>query len=75
MIYADNSSIMGDMKTTTTREGKTMDIFEATARVVMKRHGITTRKALVSAMRELGYARFAADRTADKIFGKVEQNA
>ena len=52
-----------------------MDIFEATARVVMKRHGITTRKALVSAMRELGYARFAADRTADKIFEKVEQNA
>jgi hypothetical protein len=63
---------MGDMKTTTTREGKTMDIFEATARVVMKRHAITTRKALVSAMRELGYARFAADRTADKIFRKVE---
>jgi len=66
---------MGNMKTTTTREGNTMDIFEATARVVMKRHGITTRKALVSAMRELGYARFAADRTADKIFEKVEQNA
>ena len=49
-----------------------MDIFEATARVVMRQHGITTRKALVSAMRELGYARFAADRTADKIFRKVE---
>ncbi len=60
---------MGDMETTT-REGKTMDIFEATARVVMKRHAITTRKALVSAMRELGYARFAANRTADKIYGK-----
>ena len=67
---ADNSSIMGDMETTT-REGKTMDIFEATARVVMKRYAITTRKALVSAMRELGYARFAADRTADKIFEKA----
>jgi hypothetical protein len=61
---------MGDM-TTTTREGKTMDIFEATARHIMKQHSITTRKALVSAMREFGYARFAADRTADKIFGKV----
>ena len=48
-----------------------MDIFEATARHIMKQHSITTRKALVSAMREFGYARFAADRTADKIFGKV----
>ena len=52
-----------------------MDIFEETARYIMKQYNITTRKALVSAMRELGYARFAADRTADKIFGKVEQNA
>jgi len=47
----------------------TVDIFEATARHIMKQYDITTRKALVSAMRELGYARFAADRTADKIFG------
>jgi len=61
---------MGDM--TTTREGKTMDIFEETARYIMKQYNITTRKALVSAMRELGYARFAADRTADKIFVKPE---
>ncbi len=60
------------MKTTTTQESKTMDIFEATARNLMSQHDITTRKALVSAMRELGYARFAADRTADKIFGKPE---
>ena len=64
---------MGDMKTTTTQESKTMDIFEATARNIMKRHSITTREALVSAMREFGYARFAADRTADKIFPKDEQ--
>jgi len=62
-------------KQTTTQESKTMDIFEATARVVMKRHDITTRKALVSAMRELGYARFAAIRTADKIFGETEKVA
>jgi len=72
LTYADNISIMGDMKTTTTQESKTMDIFEATARYIMKQHSITTRKALVSAMRELGYARHAADRTADKIFGKPE---
>ena len=63
---------MGNMKTTTTQESKTMDIFEATARHIMKQHSITTRKALVSAMREFGYARHAADRTADKIFGKPE---
>jgi uncharacterized tellurite resistance protein B-like protein len=50
-------------------KGNTVDIFEATARHIMKQYDITTRKALVSAMRELGYARFAADRTADKIFG------
>ena len=50
-----------------------MDFFEATARIIMKRHSITTRKALVSAMREFGYARFAAERTADKIFPKDEQ--
>ena len=60
---------MGDMKTTTTQESKTMDIFEATARHIMSQHDITTRKALVSAMQQVGYARFAADRTADKIFG------
>jgi Holliday junction resolvasome RuvABC DNA-binding subunit len=63
------------MKTTTTQESKTMDIFEATARNLMSQHDITTRKALVSAMRELGYARFAADRTADKIFGETEKVA
>jgi len=38
----------------------------------MKQYNITTRKALVSAMQQVGYARFAADRTADKIFGKPE---
>ena len=54
----------------TTQESKTMDIFEATARVIMKRHGITTHTALAKAMQELGYARFAAIRTADKIFGE-----
>ena len=52
-----------------------MDIFEATARLIMRQHDITTRKALVSAMRELGYARFAAIRTADKIFGETEKVA
>ena len=66
---------MGNMKTTTMQKENAMDIFEETARYIMKQYNITTRKALVSAMRELGYARFAADRTADKIFGKVEQNA
>ena len=45
-----------------------MDIFEETARYIMKQYNITTRKALVSAMQEAGYARFAANRTADKIF-------
>jgi len=50
-----------------------MDFFEATARIIMKRHNITTRRALVSAMQEAGYARFAANRTADKIFGEDEQ--
>ena len=60
------------MKTTTTQKGNTMDIFEETARHIMKQRSITTRKALVSAMREFGYARQAADRTADKIFGKPE---
>ena len=49
-----------------------MDIFEATARRIMKQHTITTRKALVSAMQQVGYARHAATRTADKIFGKPE---
>jgi hypothetical protein len=58
--------------TTTTREKRCMDIFEATARRIMKQHDITTREALVSAMRQVGYARFAAVRTADKIFGKPE---
>jgi len=59
----------------TTDKGNTMDIFEATARLIMRQHDITTRKALVSAMRELGYARFAAIRTADKIFGETEKVA
>ena len=54
--------------TTTTREKRCMDIFEATARRIMKQHDITTREALVSAMQQVGYARFAAVRTADKIF-------
>jgi len=67
---------MGDMKTTqATRERRCMDFFEATARYIMKQHNITTRTALVSAMQQAGYARFAAERTADKIFGKVEQDA
>jgi hypothetical protein len=48
-----------------------MDIFEATARRIMKQHNITTREAMVSAMQQAGYARFAAIRTADKIFGKT----
>ena len=52
-----------------------MDIFEATARYIMERHNITTRAALVSAMQEAGYARFAANRTADKIFGEAEKVA
>ena len=42
-----------------------MDIFEATAQ-----HGITTHTALAKALQEAGFARFAAIRTADKIFGK-----
>ena len=67
---------MGDMTTTqTTREKRCMDIFEATARIIMKRHNITTREALVSAMQQVGYARFAAIRTADKIFGETEKVA
>ena len=61
---------MGDMKAT--QASKTMDIFEATARRIMKQYNITTREAVVSAMQQVGYARFAADRTADKIFGKRE---
>ena len=61
---------MGDMKTTTTQESKTMDIFEATARIIMKQHKITTHTALASALQQAGYARFAAIRTADKIFGE-----
>ena len=52
-----------------------MDFFEATARRIMKQYNITTRKALVSAMQQVGYARFAADRTADKIFGETEKVA
>ena len=64
---------MGDI--TTTQEGKAMDIFEATARCIMRQHNITTREALVSAMRQAGYARFAANRTADKIFGETKKGA
>jgi hypothetical protein len=64
---------MGDMKAT--QESKTMDIFEATARIIMKRHNITTREAVISAMQQVGYARFAAIRTADKIFGETEKVA
>jgi len=47
-----------------------MDFFEAVARHVMRQRGITTHTALAKAMQELGYARFAAIRTADKIFGE-----
>ena len=75
MTNADNIYIMGDMKATTTREKRCMDIFEATARRIMKQHDITTREALVSAMQQVGYARFAAIRTADKIFGETEKVA
>ena len=50
-----------------------MDIFEATARHIMRQHNITTREALVSAMQQAGYARFAANRTADKIFGETKK--
>ena len=50
-----------------------MDFFEAVARRIMKQYTITTRTALVSALQEAGYARFAANRTADKIFGEDEQ--
>ena len=64
---------MGTYKQTTyyLERVNTMDIFEATARRIMKQHDITTRAALVSAMQQAGYARFAANRTADKIFGKA----
>ena len=58
---------MGNMKTT--REGK-MDFFEAVARHIMRQRGLTTHTAVAKAMQELGYARFAAIRTADKIFGE-----
>ena len=68
MIYADNIYIMGDMKTT--REARCMDFFEAVARQIIKQQGITTHTALAKAMQEAGYARFAAIRTADKIFGE-----
>ena len=47
-----------------------MDIFEAVARLIMKQQGLTTHTAVAKAMQELGYARFAAIRTADKIFGE-----
>ena len=65
---------MGDMKATT-REERCMDFFEAVARRIMKQHTITTHTALVSALQQAGYARFAAVRTADKIFGETEKVA
>jgi len=62
---------MGNMKTTQeTREERCMDFFEAVARHIMRQQGITTHTALAKAMQEVGYARFAAIRTADKIFGE-----
>ena len=47
-----------------------MDFFEAVARRIMKQHTITTHPALVAALQQAGYARFAAIRTADKIYGE-----
>ena len=71
LTYADNIYIMGDMKTTqATREERCMDFFEAVARRIMKQHTITTHTALVAALQQAGYARFAAIRTADKIYGE-----
>ena len=49
-----------------------MDFFEAVARLVMKQQAITTHTELIAAMQKVGYARFAAVRTADRIFGKQE---
>ena len=60
---------MGNMKTTT-REYEGMSFFEAVARRIMKQHDITTHTALAKALQDAGYARFAAIRTADKIFGE-----
>jgi len=69
--YVDNISIMGNMKTTQqAREGRCMNFFEAVARRIMKQHKITTHAALVSALQQAGYARFAAVRTADKIYSE-----
>lgn len=65
--YVDNIYIMGDM--TTTREGKEMTYFEEVARSIMRQHAITDHATLVAALRQAGFARFAAIRTADKIFG------
>ena len=50
-----------------------MDFFEAVARRIMKQHTITTHTALVAALQQAGYARFAAIRTADKVFGEDEK--
>ena len=47
-----------------------MDFFEAVARRIMKQHTLTTHTALVAALQQAGYARFAAIRTADKIYGE-----
>jgi len=47
-----------------------MSFFEEVARLIMKQHAITTHTALAKALQDAGYARFAAIRTADKIFGK-----
>jgi hypothetical protein len=64
------------MKTTTTkREYEGMSFFEAVARRIMKQHEITTHRALVSALQQAGYARFAAIRTADKVFDKPRKMA
>jgi hypothetical protein len=59
---------MGDMETT--REERCMDFFEAVARLVMKQQVITTHTELAKALQRAGYARFAAIRTADKIYGE-----
>ena len=47
-----------------------MDFFEAVARQIMKQYNLTTHTALAKALQDAGYARFAAIRTADKIFGE-----
>jgi len=46
-----------------------MTYFEEVARSIMRQHAITDHATLVAALRQAGFARFAAIRTADKIFG------